>query len=127
MRALITCTNLPRLITTAIFGALALSCGAVCAAADSTHAPAVTVRYGDLDVSRPQNVAELYQRIVAAAYDVCKGSDFDHNLNESLRQPVVCVDEAIANAVKRLGLPKLVAIYNAHHRQPLPISVAQTR
>lgn len=112
---------------TAILGAIASSLMAVCAAADSTPAPAMTVKYGDLDVSRPRDAAELYKRIVAAAYDVCKGSDIDRNLNESLTQSVVCVDKAIANAVKQLGQPQLVAIYNANHRQPLPVSVAQIR
>lgn len=114
-------------IATAILGAIASSLMAVCAVADSTPAPAVTVKYRDLDVSRPRDAAELYKRIVAAAYEVCKGSDMDHNLNESLTQSVVCVDRTIANAVQQAGQPQLVAIYNANHHQPLPVSVAQTR
>ena len=127
MKTMIPSARLRGPFGTAILGAIALSLMAVCAAADSTPAPAVTVKYGDLDVSRPQDAAELYKRIVAAAYDVCKGSDMDRNLNESLLQRDVCVDKAIANAVKQLGQPKVVAIYNANHRHPLPVSVAQIR
>jgi UrcA family protein len=116
-----------RTFATAIFGVLASSLAAVCMAADSIDTPTVTVKFADLNVSSPQGAEELYKRIVAAADQVCKDADIDSNLNESQTQRLACVDDAIAGAVKHLDQPRLVAIYNAKHRQPLPISVAGTR
>jgi UrcA family protein len=38
---------------------------------DATDSPAVHVRYDDLDLASPDGVHTLYQRIVAAAREVC--------------------------------------------------------
>ena len=70
-----TLTNLPRLITTAIFGALALSCDAASIAADNSDVPQTVVKFGDLNLSNPQGAATLYSRIVAAAHEVCRSFD----------------------------------------------------
>jgi UrcA family protein len=119
-----TLTNLPRLITTAIFGALALSCGAVSIAADNSDVPQVVVKLGDLNLSNPQGAATLYSRIVAAGHEVCKSFDIDSRNFASRARLHACVHKAIADAVTKVGQPELFAMYNAKTHQPLPITVA---
>jgi UrcA family protein len=125
MKTQITSTNLPRLITTAIFGAIALSCGAMSIAADQSDVRQAVVKFGDLNVSNRQGAATLYSRIVAAAGEVC-----NDNRDLPYRARLhACVHKAIADAVTRVGQPELFAIYNAKNHRPHPITVAaaQTR
>src|SRR5579862_846141 len=113
----------PRLITTAIFAALAMSCGAL-SVADADDVPQAVVKFGDLNLASPQGAAALYGRIVVAAYEVCKSFDIDmHGLEFPLEQ-LACVHKAVARAVTNVGRPELFAIYNARNPHPLPITVA---
>ncbi len=68
----------------------------------------------------------LYSRIVTAAHEVCDASgerSLQYQANER-----VCVHDAIADAVTKVGREQLIAIYNAKNRQPLPVTLAaQTR
>src|ERR1019366_9219136 len=59
MNTLITSTNLSGLISTAIFGVLTLSWGAMSIAADESDAPQAVVKFGDLNLSNPQGAAAL--------------------------------------------------------------------
>ena len=129
MKALITATNMPRLITTAIFGALALSCGTASFAADNSDVPQVVVKFGDLNLLNPQGAATLYSRIVAAAHEVCRSFDIDSRDLAPRARRDACVHKAIADAVTKVGQPELFAIYSAKNHGPLPIIVAaaQTR
>ena len=77
MKTLITSAKLPRLVTTTIFGALAFGCGALSIAADLSDVPQDVVKFGDLNLSNRQGAATLYNRIVAAAHEVCKSFDTD--------------------------------------------------
>ena len=127
MNALITSVNRPRLITTAIFGALALSCGAASIAADRTDLPQIVVKFGDLNLSNPQGAAVLYGRIRAASRVVCGRFD-DRELAAKMRLDA-CVRKAISDAVTKVGQPELFAIYNAknHEHLPITVAIAQTR
>jgi UrcA family protein len=119
-----TMTPSPRLrglIATAIFSALASSFTVVCAAADSTDAPSVVVKYGDLNVSSPQGAAALYGRIRVAAEAVCP--HLDHADLQSKMHMDVCVDKAIADAVTKVDQPALLAVYNAKNRTQLPANL----
>ena len=129
MKTSITSANSCRLITVALFAALAMSCGAVSIADDDTHVPHSVVKFGDLTPASPQGAASLYRRIVAAAYEVCRSFDRDSRDNSALAQRDACVHEATARAVTRVGQPELIAIYNENHREHLPVAVAvaQTR
>jgi UrcA family protein len=129
MKTLITSSNLPRRITTAIFAALALTCGAVSIAADDSDVPQALVKFGDLNLSNPQGATALYSRIAAAANRVCKPFDTDSRDLGSRARVDACVHKAIANAVTKVDHPELFAIYNAKNHQPRPIIVAavQTR
>ena len=127
MKTLSTCTNLSRLITTAIFGALVLGCGAVSVAADNSDVPQAVVKFGDLNLSNPRGAATLYNRITAAAHTVC--TPFESRDLAARARLAVCVHKAITDAVTKVGQPELFAIYDAKNHRPLPIIVAaaQTR
>ena len=125
MNTQITSTNLTRLLSAAIFGALALSCGTMSIAADDSNAPQAVVKFGDLNLSNPQGAAALYQRIWSAAVTVCRPQD-DGSLASKGRMQT-CVHKAIADAVTKVGQPGLFAIYNAKNREPLPITVASAK
>ena len=124
MKTLITSAKLPRLVTTTIFGALAFGCGALSIAADRSDVPQVVVKFGDLNLSNRQGAATLYNRIVAAAYEVCGSFDTDIRALASYRKLDACVHKAIADAVTKVGQPELFAVHNARNHQPLPNTVA---
>ena len=124
MKTLIASAKLPRLVATTIFGALALGCGALSIAADSSHVPQAVVKFGDLNLSNRQGAATLYNRIVAAAHEVCKSFDTDIRDLASYPKLDACVHKAITDAVTKVGRPELFAVYNASHRQALPNIVA---
>lgn len=124
MNALITSTRLSSLITTAIFGALALSLGAVSSAADRSDSPRMVVNYGDLNLSTREGAAALYGRITAAADEVCNAYAVDIRDLAGEEQARACVHKAIADAVTKVGRPELFAIYNAKYHLPAPTVVA---
>ena len=124
MKTLIAFTKPPRLVTATIFGALAFGCGAVSIAGDNHDVPRAVVKFGDLDLSNPQGAAVLYSRIHAAAYDVCRSFDTDIRNQPNLTTWIACVDKTSRNTMIKVNRPELAAIYNAHHRHPLPIPVA---
>jgi UrcA family protein len=88
------------------------------AAADGGDLPKVTVKFGDLDVSRPEGATALYRRIRAAAEQVCWLYD-GWDLGPRFRMHS-CMERAIAAAVRSVNRPELYAVYNAHNRKPLP-------
>lgn len=124
MKTLLASAKHPHLVTAAIFGALALGCGAVSIAADRSDVPQAVVKFGDLNLSNPQGAATLYNRIVFAAHEVCKSFDADIRDLVSHAQLNACVHMAIADAVTKVGQAELIAVYNTRNRQPLPITVA---
>lgn len=128
MNTLTTSARLRSQIATVVLSALAASFATVCAAADSTGAPTVIVKYGDLSVSNPQGAARLYGRIVAAAHEVCKGFDINSRDLASQARLKACVHKAIADAVTAVGQPQLLAIYNAKNGTQAPTAlVSQNR
>jgi UrcA family protein len=126
MKALITSTHLSALVTTAIVGAVALSCSAVSSAADHGSAPQVVVKFADLDISAQPGAAALYGRIAAAADKVCKASGVDYRDLGAMAQLQDCVHQAIADAVTKVGRPELFAVYSAKTHRPAPDMVATT-
>ena len=64
-----------------------------------------TVSFADLDINHPAGAAVLYQRIRAAAREVCRPtSERDLAVAELTRS---CVQDAIARAVTEVNAPKL--------------------
>lgn len=105
-------------ITATVLGALASNLAAAATATNVNDAPAVTVKFSDLDLAKPQGAAALYGRIQAAAYSVC--SSFDGRDLASKTRQKACEHQAIANAVNAVNLPTLYAVYNAKHPAATP-------
>src|SRR5207248_2758373 len=64
-------------------------------------APSVVVRYHDLNLDTPEGVANLYQRIHAAAVDVCKSVEGPRLVNRLFwTEWNNCTNHAVAEAVK---------------------------
>lgn len=92
------------------------------AAADHS-APRRTVKFADLDISKPSDAHVLYRRIRAAAQVVCSYHFFLTDADEAR-----CVRDATAEAVRKINQPALSAVCNAskHRCQVvLPTAPAQ--
>jgi UrcA family protein len=78
------------------------------AAARVDDTPSKTVRYLDLNLNSPEGIASLYDRIQAAALDVCKSAQgpWRHDL-ESWNEWNRCVTHAVAEAVYSVHNEKL--------------------
>jgi UrcA family protein len=85
-------------------------------AADSAaDGPTRTVRAWDLDLSRPQDVQTLYERVQNAANRLCQREAHD-NWQATRRRPPVdwvenCVTTAVDKAVRDTGDPVLAALH----------------
>ena len=91
---------------------------AAIAAPRSDEAPSVTVRYHDLNLNNPEDIARLYERLHVAALDVCKAAQGPgHQDVDSWTEWDWCVRHATGEAVKAVHNEKLNAyrwerIYN---------------
>jgi UrcA family protein len=124
MKTSITSAHLSALITTAIIGAIALSCSTVSSAADVSNLPQVVVKFSDLDISTRPGAAALYSRIAAAADTVCNPYAVDSRDLAAKAQVKACIREAIADAVTKVDRPELSAIYSAKNHVPVPNMLA---
>jgi UrcA family protein len=79
----------------------------------------VTVRYTDLNLERPADVARLYGRIRVAAQSICGARDLELSgwVDSNWQR---CVDAAVAQAVARVDRPAL----SAYHQRQLGLSPA---
>jgi len=109
--------GLPRLIATALFGALVASFSAVSAADPSSVS--ISVKFADLDISKPAGAGVLYRRIRAAALGVCSYYWFESDADEAR-----CVHDAIANAVTKINQPELWAVFHANYKTSVPNTLA---
>ena len=103
-------------------GAISSGLTALPAGAAGLAPPSVTVKYGDLDVSRPQGATTLYSRIRAAAERVCSPAE-SGGIAAKMRFKG-CIDQAISDAVKTVHQPELSAFDSAKRQTPQPIRVA---
>jgi UrcA family protein len=73
--------------------------------------PSMTVRFADLDISRPDDARELLSRIERGAKRVCQfnGIAGYPTYGRVLRQ---CIEEAVERAVEGVGSPQLTAAYS---------------
>ena len=111
----LTRTLIGAVVALLICGAEAALFAADASAADLPHSR--IVRYADLNLDRPADVATLYHRIAAAAQDICgprllTGS----HLPEPGYQ--LCFEDAVAHAVARVDRPAL----SAYHQQRLELA-----
>ena len=117
MNTMNTSIRLRTLCAAAVFGALASSIAALCAAAESTDTPTVIVKYGDLNVSTAEGATELYGRIRSAATHVCSSFNRPLDLNSQALK-ADCIGQAIANGVAAVNEPALFLVYNANGGTP---------
>ena len=125
MNTMTTFRTLRTVLATAVLGAFACSAATICTAAEPMNPPQTTVRYADLNVSKPEGAATLYARIQHAARQVCLPLD-GGDVSSKARMGA-CVHKAIADAVAKVGQPALFDAYNAHNGQPPKIILAASR
>jgi UrcA family protein len=111
-----------RITQSLLAGALAVLVNAVIAVSlaatpDATVSRSLTVRYGDLSLDRPADIALLYHRIGVAAENVC-GPRKDTGSPFELPQYRTCFDAAVSSAVAAVASPAL----SAYYRTQLPRS-----
>jgi UrcA family protein len=85
--------------------------GNALAASPNDARPQRVVEFSDLNVRGTPGIKILYQRIEAAAHDVC-----DSTGEKELAQVVrwhLCLDQAIARAVNDLSIPALTSYHMA--------------
>ena len=103
------------IIRTRLYAAICFAVGtvALCALATSVEAadqdpPSKRVKFADLNIQSPEGAKTLYDRIRAAAREVCQVSaGSDPILHRSTH---ACIDKAIDNAVKKVNAPYLTAL-----------------
>jgi UrcA family protein len=125
MNTMTTSQSFRGLLTAAVLSAFACSLATVCSAAEPPNPLQTTVKYADLNVSKPEGAAALFARIQRAARQVCLPLDGER-LSSKARMGA-CVNKAIADAVAKVGEPALFDAYNAHQGQPTPIILASTQ
>ncbi|HTV95824.1 MAG TPA: UrcA family protein [Steroidobacteraceae bacterium] len=99
------------IIRTRIYTAVScvMSTAALCAAVSTSvkaqEVPSKVVRFSDLDITRSDGAKALYNRIRAAARDVCEQSTgTDPIMREAGK---ACIEKAIDKAVKDVNAPML--------------------
>jgi UrcA family protein len=102
--------NLRMILLLAIPTLLIAESGMAVARAD--EAPSVTVRYHDLNLNDPEGIANLYERIHAAAVVVCKSVEGPQLVNRVLwKEWNACMNHAVANAVHAVNNENLSAYH----------------
>ena len=102
-----------RFTTTTMIFALALGSQLTQAAApQDVHF--VDVHFADLDLTRSEGAAMLYQRLAGAARTVCASLDA-RDLASQMRFKG-CVETAIGSAVAKVDRPALTAYYRAQFK-----------
>lgn len=74
-----------------------------------------TVKAWDLDLAKPADVQTLYERVQAAASDVCRAETRRHWRETRARPPLGwrerCVNETVDSAVREIAHPRLAALH----------------
>lgn len=92
----------------------------------SLNQRSLTVRYSDLSLDRPADVARLYHRIGVAADSVCGPREITGSHLE-LPSYRVCFDAAVANAVAAVASPALSAYYRTQLARSHPLETLAQR
>jgi UrcA family protein len=95
------------------FGAAAVSAGTSSSQYVGDGVNKYIVRFTDLDISKVEGAAMLYNRLRQAAAIVCRPLE-SRTLGMAATQYQVCVDHAIAGAVASVGSPMLSQYYGSH-------------
>jgi len=71
--------------------------------------PRVTVRFADLDLSRPEGAQTLYSRLRRAAEQVCIQVESESGLSWAFSARKACIEKATADAIAKVNRPLLTA------------------
>jgi UrcA family protein len=93
------------------------------AKADSGEPRSVTVRFADLDTTKVEGAATLYQRLKSASAGVCRGLEQAKGLTQELAF-TNCVRTAMSNAVVKVNRPAVTA-YAAAHGMPASTAIVR--
>ena len=104
-----------RVIGTALVIAAASMIAAVASAKGEDGRVSTVVSYGDLNLSQPSDVAQLYTRLKYAAEKVCYVTDDYHNLRLKQLQ-ADCMQGALNRAVATVNEPRLTQLHAAEPR-----------
>jgi UrcA family protein len=92
-----------------------MSLGAAASAAAADDTPTRTVKAWDLDLAQRDDVATLYERVQAAATDVCREEAGRYYRDTRMQAPAGwrerCVQEAVDSAVRDARSPSLAALH----------------
>ncbi len=117
-----TSTKVSRILAATILAALTCSIATTSFASDGSDPLQVKVKYGDLNVSSTSGARTLYNRIRAAAENVCRPLNNRDLASQKLL--AACVHEAMSGAVNDVNEPALFTIYNAKTGTSKPIMLA---
>jgi UrcA family protein len=79
-----------------------------------TDVPTQIVRFTDLNMASPQDVATLYRRINSAAQAVCPDPRSESGIRAN--QAKFCLRWAVEGAVRRINAPQLTALWQKNPR-----------
>jgi UrcA family protein len=103
--------------------ALLIAAAAAAMPAGAADAPvSITVKYDDLNLSRPAGVNALYNRIQAAARTVCEPLSSQSHLQSPAYMG--CFSDAVSDAVQKVGQPALSSLYQDKTGKALPARFA---
>jgi UrcA family protein len=114
--------NLHHLIATITIGLI----GTAAQAAPDLGTLSETVRFADLNIESPQGAAQLYQRIHAAAQDVCHPLDSERSF-VLIQKHRVCMQTAIGSAVAQVGVPELTDYAQSRGLVAKGVSIARNQ
>jgi UrcA family protein len=105
-------------LTASFFGASSMALADQPAPPKSSE-PAIRIGFRDLDLSKANDVAELYARLKNAARLVCvdSSSPWDARRTESIKR---CYSAVVDDAVAQINQPKLTAL---HQQKNAPVLV----
>jgi len=98
-----------------LVGSLLAGSFAVAPVVSAQEAPAIVVKYGDLDLSTSDGARALYERITAAARLVCPNEDSRELVLQSFNRS--CREAAIERAVRSVHNTELAAVRNEHAKR----------
>ena len=86
--------------------------------------PSIKVKFRDLDLSKPEGAAALYQRIERSARLVCKDSSSPYDAGRVATFDR-CYKAAIQDAVASINQPQLTALHRAKIGKPVQVGSAK--
>ena len=118
--------SITKLLRVAPIAVLSLACAAAYAdSATVEFQQASAVRFSDLNLSRPSDVARLYQRIATAADKLCGPRSLTGAYSKSAIYQS-CYSDTVAQAVARVNRAPLTAYYE-ERMQPTSRELAIAR